>query len=189
MPFPLGLPVGHPGNAEEQRAVLDLAFSTLDYESGPVLIDYHDPSATIEAGSPLQASGVEVNADAETADLATELTLMRQAWQRRVQRTGRTGVGLARITPERWADIASFLQDFARDPTTADSCWRPIETPSLVFLRHCVEDLRVLYAEARLETKPDESSDDRQRWLLGSTAFGLTLRRLRDAMKNSSTTR
>ena len=57
--------------------------------------------------------------------------------------------------------------------------------PVPLFIRNCVEDLRVMYAEARLQTHPGESSRDRQRWLLGSTALGVMIRKLRDVMDAS----
>lgn len=70
------------------------------------------------------------------------------------------------------------------DPS-ADLGERPAGAPVPQFIRYCVEDLRVMYAEARLQTHPCESSVDRQRWMLGETAFGVLLRRLRDAMDAS----
>jgi hypothetical protein len=183
VPFPLGLPLGHPGNAVEQQAVLDLAFSTLDAAEGPVLVEYVDPGAP-EAGSPLQASDVEVTAAARELDLATEVTLMRRYWEQRYAATGRTAVGLTGIPPPRFRGIVRFLQTFLTDET-ADTPDRPAGTPIPTFIRLCVEDLRVLYAEARLQSHPHESSSERQRWLLGETALGVFLRQLKDRMEAS----
>jgi hypothetical protein len=36
-----------------------------------------------------------------------------------------------------------------------------------------------------LQTHPNESSRDRQRWLLGSTALGIMIRKVREAMEAS----
>ena len=184
VPFPLGLPLGHPGNREEQQAVLDLAFSTLDAPNGPVLVEYRDEHATEEAGSPLQASDVAVSASARSADLATEVTLMRRYWEQRLATTGRSGVGLSTIPPERFRGIVRFLQAFVEDPA-ADMSERPSQTPLPLFIRNCVEDLRVMYAEARMQTHPSETSEERQRWILGETALGVLMRRLRDVMEAS----
>lgn len=185
VPFPLGLPVGHPGNVREQRAVLDLAFSTLDAASGPVLLDYRDESAAEEAGSPLQASEVEADDQARAADFATEVTLMRRYWEQHLAATGRTGVGLSKVPPQRFRGVVRFLEAILTDQT-ADSDERPADMPRPMFIRTCIEDLRVMYGEARLQTHPHESSQERQRWLLGSTALGLMLRRLRDTFDASS---
>lgn len=184
VPFPLGLPVGHPGNAAEQQRVLELAFSTLGATSGPVLLEYRDDAAAQEAGSPLQASDVEVGAAARATDLATEVTLMRRYWEQRVAAVGRSGVGLTNIPPQRFRGVVRFLEAFVSDPS-ADMPERGAETPVPLFIRNCVEDLRVMYAEARMQTHPLESSADRQRWILAETALGVLARNLRDAMEAS----
>lgn len=184
VPFPLGLPVGHPGNVREQQAVLDLALSTLDAPTGPVLLEYRDEQAAQEPGSPLQASEVEVSADAREADLATEVTLMRRYWEQHLKATGRSGVGLTGIPPQRFRAVVRFLEAFVEDET-ADTPERPEQLPVLVFIRNSIDDLRVMYAEARMQTHPEESSVDRQRWILGHTALGVFMRRLREAMEAS----
>lgn len=177
--------MGHPQAVAEQRAVLDLAFSTFALSSGPVLLDYAGKDGRVEDGSPVQASNVEVTAEAKDADFATEVTLMRRYWELRLERVGRTGVGLSKVPPQKFRGLVRFLEAFVEDPSSADTDLRPTDDSVLLFLRNVVEDLRVLYAEARLQTHPTESSEDRQRWLLGSTALGIMLRRLRDAMNAS----
>lgn len=185
VPFPLGLPVGHPGNVAEQQAVLDLAFSTLGAESGPVLVEYRDETAAEEGGSPLQASEIEPDEQARTADFATEVTLMRRYWEQHLAATARTGVGLSKVPPQRFRGVVRFLEAVLTDQT-ADSDERPADMPKPLFIRTSIEDLRVMYSEARLQTHPDESSEERQRWLLGSTALGLMLRRLRETFDASA---
>ncbi len=184
VPFPLGLPVGHPGNVAEQQRVLDLAFSMLDAPSGPVLLVLAD-DAPDEGGSPLQASSIELTSEAQAADFATEVTLMRRYWEQHFARTGRTGVGLSTIPPQRFRGVVRFLESYLGD-SQADLDERPADMPVPQFIRACVEDLRVMYVEARLQTHPEESSDDRARWLLGATALGVMLRRLRDVMDAST---
>src|SRR5207253_1321820 len=107
VPFPFGLPLGHPDDLVEQRAVLDAALALLDEPEVPVLRDYAGQLA--ERG----------------------------------------------------------------------------ETALPLFLRYCVDDLRVLYLEARLVMKPGETQADTQRWFWGETALGSFLRTLRDAMNGS----
>ena len=184
VPFPFGLPLGHPGDSATQQAILDLAFSSLEAPSGPVLLDYRDDAAADEAGSPLQASEVEPDDQARAADFATEVTLMRRYWEQRLAATGRTGVGLSKIPPQRFRGVVRFLEAFVTD-AHADSDDRPADMPLPLFIRNVVEDLRVLYVEARLQTHPHESSPDRQRWLLGSTALGIMMRKVREAMESS----
>jgi hypothetical protein len=185
VPFPLGLPLGHPGNLAEQQAVLELAFSTLAAPSGPVLAIYRDDVAADETGSPVQASEFAADDTAGGIDFATEVTLMRRYWEQRLAATGRSGVGLSKIAPQRFRGVVRFLESYAVDPL-ADMAERPGDMPVPFFIRNCIEDLRVMYVEARLQTHPGESSTDRQRWLLGSTALGLMIRRLRDIMDAST---
>lgn len=183
VPFPLGLPLGHPGNVAEQTAVLELALSTFEAPSGPVLVEYAE-SGGDEGGSPVQASDVAVRADVAELDLANEVTLMRRYWEQHQERTGRTGVGLSRVPPQRFRGVVRFLEAYVDDPA-ADTPERPAELEKLVFIRAAVDDLRNLYAEARMQTHPQESSDDRQRWLFGETALGAFLRKLGAAMSAS----
>lgn len=184
VPFPFGLPLGHPNDVQEQQAVLDAAFATLDRREGPVLVDFQAAAAAAEAGAPLQASDVELTAEALQADLATEVTLMRRYWEQRLATTGRTAVGLSGLKPQQFHGVVRFLEAYLED-AAADSPSRPSDTPIPNFIRLCVEDLRVLYAEARLQTHPSEGSEARARWLLGETAFGAFLRKLRDRMDAS----
>lgn len=185
VPFPFGLPLGHPHNVREQQAVLDLAFATLERPHGPVLVDYQDEESAQEAGAPLQAADVEVTSVARAADLGTEVTLMRRYWEQRQERTGRTAVGVSGLRPQHFLGIARFLEAYAAGDES-DSPHRPPEMPVPSFIRLCVEDLRVLYAEGRMQMRPHETSPDRACWMLGETAFGILLRQLRDRMEASA---
>jgi hypothetical protein len=177
------LPLGHPNDAAEQQAVLDAAFAMLEQPEGPVLVDF-DAGAETEAGAPLQASEVQLTQEAMAADLATEVTLMRRYWEQRFAATGRTAVGLSGLRAQQFFGVVRFLEAYLREDG-ADSASRPPDVPIPTFIRFCIEDLRVLYAEARLQTHPNERSEDRARWLLGETALGVLLRKLKDRMEAS----
>jgi D-proline reductase (dithiol) PrdB len=185
VPFPFGMPLGHPGNPAEQRAVLDLAFSSFEAEHGPVLLDFPDAERGDEPAAPIQASAINVEAAASELDFATEVTLMRRYWEQRHARIGRTGVGLSRVQPARFRGLVRFLEAYSTDQSL-DAPERPDDMDKLLFIRSAVEDMRVLYAEARMETHPKESSEERQRWLLGATALGVFLRKLAAAMSASA---
>jgi hypothetical protein len=182
VPFPFGMCIGHRNDLEEQRAVLDLAFSTLDAAQGPVLVDFVARDRR-ERGAPLQASDVEVEAQATAIDLVTEVEATRATWEAQTAIT-RSHAGASGISPARFGELARFLA--AYEPgSDADFAGRPPEIPVLQFVRYGVEDLRVLYMETRMCDFPDEASDDRQRWLLASTALGILLRALRDRFEAS----
>ena len=181
VPFPFGLPLGHPDDLVEQRAVLDAALALLDEPEVPVLRDYAGELAEGETGTSIQASAVEPAT--VPLDLADEVTMMRRYWEQWTDRAGRTAVGVSGVAPVKFRGVVRFLEAYveggARDlPERGD-------TALPLFVRYCVDDLRVLYLEARLVMKPGETQADTQRWFWGETALGSFLRTLRDAMNGS----
>jgi hypothetical protein len=175
VPFPFGISVGHRNDVREQRAVLDLAFSTLTAPDGPVLLDFRAADRA-ERAAPIQASGVEVDAQARTIDFAAEVEATRDRTQPKI--------GLSRVEPKDFGTLARWLARYASGEES-DFPGRPADVELLPFIRFAVEDLRVMYSLDRMQTHPDESSDDRQLWLLGATAFGIFLRTLRDYLEAS----
>jgi hypothetical protein len=181
VPFPFGISVGHRNDAREQRAVLDLAFSTLTAPDGPVLLDFVAADRP-ERAAPIQASGVEVEAHARTVDFAAEVEGMRDHMLARADKHRK--IGLSRVDPKDFGTLARWLARYASGEES-DFPGRPADVELLPFIRFAVEDLRVMYALDRMHAHPDESSDDRQVWLLGATAFGIFLRTLRDYLEAS----
>lgn len=89
--FPLGLPLGRPGDADFQHRVLDAAFALLEEPAGPVLADF--PEAIRSADTePLQCS-VPPRYDPELHPAVDEAQGLRAAYDRAVARNGRTTVG------------------------------------------------------------------------------------------------
>jgi hypothetical protein len=180
VPFPFGLPLGHPGNEAEQRAVLDAALGLLDEPGVPVLRDFGGELADGETGTAIQASAVDAAPPA--LSLADEVTTMRRYWEQWAGR-GRTAVGISGVAPVKFRGVVRFLEGYVKGdgrelPERGD-------TALPLFVRYCVDDLRALYLEARLVMKPDEAAADTQRWFWGETALGSFLRTLRDVMNAS----
>jgi len=181
VPFPFGLPLGHPDDIVEQRAVLDAVLALLDEASVPVLRDYAGELAEGETGTSIQAAAVEPSV--VVLDLADEVTMMRRYWEQWSERSGRTAVGVSGVAPVRFRGVVRFLEAFVKGeerhvPERGD-------TALPLFIRYCVDDLRVLYLEARLVMKPGEAQADTQRWFWAETALGSFLRTLRDVMNDS----
>jgi hypothetical protein len=183
VPFPFGHAIGHRNDIAEQRAVLDLAFSTLDAAEGPVLLDFA-AKARNERAAPLQASEVEVDAKARTIDLIGEVEDVRARWETRPAEP-HSHVGASTVAPAEFVNMVRFLQAYAGGEDAADFSGRPAEISQLQFIRYAVEDLRVMYLETRMREEPAESGDDSARWLLGSTALGVFMRALRERMEAS----
>jgi hypothetical protein len=181
VPFPFGLPLGHPDDVAEQRAVLDAALALLDEPEVPVLRDFGGDLAPGETGTSIQASAVE---PADVAlDLADEVTMMRRWWEQWNDRAGRTAVGVSGVAPVKFRGVVRFLEAYVKGEPRHLPERGDVALP--LFVRYCVDDLRVLYLEARLVMKPNEPPAEVQRWFWGETALGSFLRNLRDVMNAS----
>jgi hypothetical protein len=171
VPFPFGMPLGHPGDAAQQHRVLDALFGLLD-GTPPVLRDLDGEASDDEPMSPAQASVLGVRASsADTPDLAAEVSRLRHYHQRWVDRTGRTAVGLTGIPVQRFRGLVRFLEAVARGERP-DMRERPADMAWAYFVRYAVDDLKALYVEARFVLRPDDGHDDIQRWLWTGTALG-----------------
>lgn len=181
VPFPFGMPLGHPGDAEQHRRVLRAAFDLLDQREPPVLTDFPDEHAqTAQPVSPTQAAAVARSPTG--GDVAAEVTRMRHYHEQWVARHGRTSVGLTGIPPLRFRGVVRFLEAYARGED-ADLPARPAELALPSFVRYCVDDLKALYAEAHFVMRPGADGDVIQRWLWGETALGDLIRQVRDRMQ------
>lgn len=174
VPFPFGMPLGHPDDAAEQRRVLDALFALLDRET-PVLADLDDEGGRApEAASPAQASTLEVAESGPTGDLAAEVSRLRHYQQRWQERTGRTSVGLTGVPVERFRGLVRLLEAVARGERP-DPRERPADVEWPYFVRYAADDLRALYVEARFVMRPEDGQDDITRWLWTGTALGPVL--------------
>jgi D-proline reductase (dithiol) PrdB len=184
VPFPFGMPMGRPERPAEQLAVLRAGFDLLLAERGPVLSDYPDPENLASLpGAPVQAS--DVVDSSPQADLALEVSATRRYWDQWLAGKGHTRVGLTGIDPKRFRGVVRYLEAYLEgdDPKRPSAAENTISTAA--FVRHCVEDLRSMYLEARMYTHPAEPSEDRHNWFWSQTAYGTFLRKLRDHMDSS----
>jgi hypothetical protein len=185
VPFPFGYALGRPNDPELQHRVLRAALALLDEPSGPVLRELPDSAepgdqspAPIQASGVAPASDVAMDLDAEMADV------VRRHAQWLAQSGGRTAVGLTGISPDQLGGAARFLEAYARgvDSTPND---RPDGMPLPDFIRYCADDLKALYAEAYMASKPG-GGDEIARWLWAETALGQVLRGVRDRLDASA---
>jgi hypothetical protein len=185
VPFPFGHALGRPGDPALQHRVLAAALALLDEPAGPVLHDFPDDAKPgAEPPAPTQASAIAPAARVPDDPAAEAMTMLgpRAEWLR--TSGGRTAFGLAGVPVERAGDIVRFLEAFAagRD---GDLPERPREVPLPGFIRYCADDLKALYVEARMATKPTAGGDEIARWFWSETATGQLLRRVRDRLDAS----
>ncbi len=174
--FPLGRPLGVPGDAAFQRRVLEAAFALLEREEEPVLEDFpvriHD-----ESSSPLSCP-VPPAVDPTAHPAVEEARGLRPAYDRHVARTGRTTVGET-VDADGIPDaVAAFVR-------MADGA--PPEAAGLPGSPRAVaRDLRAYYEEAALALV-DHTPGARQTesWLYRRTQTGAVLRRVRESLERS----
>ena len=186
VPFPFGMALGRPNDAELQHRVLRAALDLLAEPAGPVLRDFpEDAEAGDQPAAPPQASGI-TPAERVLDDVAMETTQMRRYHERWLETNGgRTHFGLAGIPATRFRGVVRFLEEFAAGQD-ADMSERSPDVPLPNFIRYCADDLKSLYFEGHLAMKPAAGGDEIARWFWGETSAGRLLRRVRDRLDASS---
>ncbi len=89
--FPLGRPLGVPGEPAFQRRVLDAAFGLLKSKEGPVLEDF--PEVIEDSADEPLSCAIPPRTDESLAPAIDEARGLRKAYNRALERNGRTNVG------------------------------------------------------------------------------------------------
>ena len=112
--FPLGLPLGKPGDAGFQHRVLDAAFALFEKPTGPLLEDFAE---AIRSGDsePLVCS-VPPRYDPQLHPAVDEAQGLRAAYDRAVARHGRTTVGSHASADDIPETIGKFARIAAGEP-------------------------------------------------------------------------
>jgi D-proline reductase (dithiol) PrdB len=171
--FPLGRPLGRPGDPAFQHAVLGAGFALLDASRGPAFAvwpDTPEPLAVAADGTwPARwVTGAE--------DLVAEVRAARPAYDAYAGARSRTSVGLAVDPDGLEVAAAAFVRIAAGAP------FRDAGLPGNAVA--CALDLRTYFEEAALgATGAAPAVGVAEAWFLGSTATGRTLRAARDAMR------
>ncbi len=178
VPYPLGRPLGVPGDAEFQKRVLRAALALLEAPEGPVLQDYPEEAPESEDQGPW-ACPLSLPRPQEGWDDRQRLALQFQAEMARLaswyqlsrERRGRTIYGVSGLEPPELSDfLAGFLQE------------HPPENPrprlSLAgLIKLASEDLKSYYLEAAT-ARPGAApphSQGLEDWFWGTTAAGQVL--------------
>ena len=166
--FPLGRPLGRPGDATFQHRVLAAAFALLPRTDVPVLVDF-DETITDAADEPL-ACALPPRHDPSLPPAVDEVLGLRAAYERRREATGTTNV--VRLGgPDRVADlVASFVRIV--DGTAWDAVGlEPAQ------LGQAALDIRAYYEEAALALAEHvPAARQAESWLYRTTHTGMLLR-------------
>ena len=167
-PFPLGRPLGEPGDAGFQLAVLRQALALLERTDGPVLLEDFATDAPGQAEVP----GWQPPVLPAGAEFSTELAALLPVWERARARFGRSIVGLSGQPVMGWAGfakavLAGGLPLVPAHPTTA------------LAVRFLCDDIKALYGEAAQADGVAPAPRQLDAWFWRQTAAGALLKALR----------
>lgn len=181
VPFPLGRPLGEPGDAAFQHRVLRAALSLLERHDGPVVLEDFPDDAPSQGPLPgwqpgfVPVVGAPASATEWQTAVEAEIAGARPAWKRARARWSRSAVGVSFQAPEAWAGFAAaFLAGVPPDPPL------PLASPALA-LRFLADDLRAFMAEAAMAEGPVLPPDQWNTWFYRHSMAGRLLVALRAA--------
>jgi hypothetical protein len=172
--FPLGRPLGVPGDATFQLRVIQAALALLDAPNGPVLEDFPEDIASTAVAEamvcPVSFGKENATEDGWIGRLLHEVQSLAPWYQQSLDRRGRTTVGITgRSAPEVAKEIGAMLDENLEVPVT---------------VKHLLEDLKAYYSEA-MSAQPGADADVLSRWLWSETELGAAMCALRDVMQAS----
>ncbi len=173
--FPLGRPLGRPGDPAFQRQVLERAFALLDADEGPVLADH---PVVIESDEMPLACSIPPRFDPDLPPAVDEARGIRAAYDRSLARRGVTGVGRA-IDADTVPEALAVLHRWAEGASWTDE---PLPGRNTVAVCH---DIRTYYTEAALELAdgPAPGARSVEAWFHERTAAGRTVLAARAALE------
>ena len=183
--FPLGRPLGLPGDPSFQRRVVLAALELLDAPAGPVLEDYPEdvPALATDAAvaCPVSFPARLEGSGTWTAALRNEIALLRPWHLRAVERRGRTTVGIADAPVE---DLAIRLGSML-DATSGSAEALPRTLPQLQRLKRTLSDLLAFQEEAVTAQPGDMPWQEVRRVLWQESVLGDAILTLRDRFRAS----
>lgn len=175
--FPLGRPLGIPGDPAFQHEVLAQAFALLDEPRGPVLRDF---PLTIEATDEPLACSLPPRFDPDLPPAVDEARGLRKAYDRAVARRGATSVGRA-IGPDEVPAALAALHAIAHGADLKAS-----GLPGGGNTTAVCHDVRTYYEEAALELADGPPAGARavESWYFERTEAGRTVLAARAALRD-----
>ena len=172
--FPLGRPLGKPGDAEFQRDVLMRAFALLD-ATEPVIATHPD---TIESDETPMSCALPPRYDPDLPPAVDEAQGLRAAYDRAVAKHGSTSVGRT-ITVDQIPEALRVFHQWAEGAP-----WKETPLPDRNAIG-IVLDIRAYYEEAALELVdgPPPGGRAAEAWFHESTEAGRTVMAARESLK------
>ncbi|MFK7916997.1 MAG: hypothetical protein AB8G14_02875 [Ilumatobacter sp.] len=176
--FPLGRPLGRPGDADFQHDVIARAFELLDAETGPVLEDH--PVVIDVDNEDAMSCALPPRFDPSLPASVDEAQGLRKAYDRGVARRGVTSVGRV-IDADGVPDALRVLDSIANG-----TAWEDAGIPGGNTIAVC-HDIRTYYEEASLELVDGPLPGGRalEDWYFDQTEAGATVLAARAAIRDS----
>ncbi len=173
--FPLGRPLGRPGDAEFQHDVLQRAFAMLEAPEGPVLEDHPEVIAAEEVP---MACTLPPRFDPDLPPAVDEAKGLAKAYARALERRGVSGVGRV-IGADEVPAALGVLHDIV-----GGADWKSVEIPGRNTTALC-HDIRTYYEEAALELIDGPAPGGRavEAWYFEETEAGRLVMAARTAIK------
>ncbi len=174
--FPLGRPLGRPGDAEFQHDVLARAFALLQEPSGPVIVDHPE---VIEADESPLACTLPPRFDPSLPPAVDEARGLRRAYDRALARRGVTSVGRV-IDADGVPGALGVLHAIVEGTD-----WKEAGIPGGNTTAVC-HDIRTYYEEAALELTDGPTPGGRavEDWFFEQTQAGATMLAARAAIRD-----
>ena len=175
--FPLGRPLGIPGDAGFQHRVLAAAFALLysPPEQVPVLADFAE---LVESDEQPVSCTLPARFDPTLPACVDEARGLRNAYDRSVAKRGRTDVGRV-VGPDAIPEVLATLHRIA-----SGEDWTMVAIPgkNTIAVMH---DVRAYYEEAALELVGTAGARSLEAWFFESTEAGRTALAARQAIKDA----
>lgn len=174
--FPLGRPLGRPGDVAFQRRVLEAALTLTSRPQGPVLEDFPERIED-ESAAPLVCA-LPPRYDSALPAAVDEALGLRAAYERQFGRSGRTNVGHA-VDADRLPEAITAIVRIA-DGTPLEQADLPGSLPALGL------DIRAYYEEAAIALS-DHTPGARQAetWFYKETEAGAALKRAQQVLRQT----
>jgi hypothetical protein len=174
--FPLGRPLGRPGDPEFQHGVLAQAFALLERTEGPVLESHPE---VIEETADAVSCRLPPSYDGDASPAVEEARGIRKAYDRIRDRRGVTSVGRVIDADGVPAAIEALEQ------IVAGTHFKEVALPgkNTIAVAH---DIRTYYEEAAVELAEGPPADGRaiEAWFFEKTEAGKTLLAARQALQD-----
>jgi hypothetical protein len=172
--FPLGRPLGKPGDAAFQTEVITAMLALLERTDVPVLVDY--PVVIEDESAEPSACPLPPRHDPDLHPAVDEAMGLRKAYDRNVEAVGRTLVG--RIADaDGIVGLIEQLIAIENGTSLADAGWSPTTAIAVG------QDVRAYYEEAGLQLADNTGARQLESWFYQSTQTGKLIRSVRDVMK------